>query len=95
MAAKSKARVIIARLLSTAGTGYHYTTTRPRLADKLVVRKYDPKGEWAGERASEPERSERVRGNRKEAVDRRVQESLPCCDHAVAVSSTSKRAWRD
>ncbi|PWN96779.1 putative 50s ribosomal protein L33 [Tilletiopsis washingtonensis] len=43
MAAKSKARVIIARLMSTAGTGYFYTTTRLRTADRIVMRKYDPK----------------------------------------------------
>jgi large subunit ribosomal protein L33 len=54
MAAKSKARVIIARLMSTAGTGYFYTTTRLRTADRIVMRKYDPKGEsgaavcWVG-----------------------------------------------
>ncbi|WFD34791.1 hypothetical protein MCUN1_001635 [Malassezia cuniculi] len=42
MAAKSKARVVIARLLSTAGTGYMYTTRRLRIADKLALMKYDP-----------------------------------------------------
>ncbi|WFD40217.1 uncharacterized protein MJAP1_003203 [Malassezia japonica] len=42
MAAKSKTRVIIARLLSTAGTGYMYTTRRLRVADKLSMMKYDP-----------------------------------------------------
>ncbi|KDN49576.1 putative 50s ribosomal protein L33, partial [Tilletiaria anomala UBC 951] len=36
-------RIIIARLLSTAGTGYQYTTRRPRTADKLAFMKYDPK----------------------------------------------------
>ncbi|PWN47098.1 putative 50s ribosomal protein L33 [Violaceomyces palustris] len=43
MAGKSKARVVIARLLSTAGTGYMYTTRRTRVADKLTMMKYDPK----------------------------------------------------
>ncbi|PWN92256.1 putative 50s ribosomal protein L33 [Acaromyces ingoldii] len=43
MAAKSKARVIIARLVSTAGTGYIYTTRRLRLADRLSMIKYDPR----------------------------------------------------
>ncbi|SHO77422.1 Similar to S.cerevisiae protein MRPL39 (Mitochondrial ribosomal protein of the large subunit) [Malassezia sympodialis ATCC 42132] len=42
MAAKSKARVVIARLLSTAGSGYMYTTRRLRVADKLSMMKYDP-----------------------------------------------------
>ncbi|EPQ31501.1 uncharacterized protein PFL1_06839 [Pseudozyma flocculosa PF-1] len=43
MAAKSKARVVVARLLSTAGTGYMYTTRRTRVADKLSMMKFDPK----------------------------------------------------
>ncbi|PWN37800.1 putative 50s ribosomal protein L33 [Meira miltonrushii] len=43
MAAKSKARVVIARLFSTAGTGYIYTMRRLRLADKLSMMKYDPR----------------------------------------------------
>jgi ribosomal protein L33 len=32
------------RLLSAAGTGFFYTATRPRLAEKMVLRKYDPVG---------------------------------------------------
>ena len=39
--ARSKNRIII-KLVSTAGTGYYYTTTRHRLKDKMVARKYDP-----------------------------------------------------
>lgn len=33
------------RLVSTAGTGYFYTTTKNRrnTPDKLVIKKYDPK----------------------------------------------------
>ncbi|CEH13668.1 probable 50s ribosomal protein l33 [Ceraceosorus bombacis] len=42
MAAKSRARVLITRLMSTAGTGYFYTTKRLRVADKLAKMKYDP-----------------------------------------------------
>ncbi|KAK0549584.1 hypothetical protein OC846_004003 [Tilletia horrida] len=42
MAAKAKARVVIARLVSTAGTGYIYTTRRLRIADRLSMMKYDP-----------------------------------------------------
>ncbi|ELU40219.1 ribosomal l33 domain-containing protein [Rhizoctonia solani AG-1 IA] len=45
MAAKSKAKTILVKLVSTAQTGYFYTTTRPRLGEKLVRMKYDPKGE--------------------------------------------------
>nr|CDI54674.1 probable 50s ribosomal protein L33 [Melanopsichium pennsylvanicum 4] len=45
MAAKSKARVVIARLLSTAGTGFMYTTRRTRVAERLSMMKYDPKAE--------------------------------------------------
>lgn len=36
--------MIIARLVSTAGTGYMYTTRRLRVADKLSMMKYDPIG---------------------------------------------------
>ncbi|PWN42811.1 hypothetical protein IE81DRAFT_323164 [Ceraceosorus guamensis] len=45
MAAKARARVLITRLMSTAGTGYYYTTKRLRVADKLAKMKYDPVGE--------------------------------------------------
>jgi large subunit ribosomal protein L33 len=39
-----KGRELI-RLVSTAGTGYFYTTTKNkrRTPDKLVMKKYDPK----------------------------------------------------
>jgi len=42
--AKKKTRELI-RLVSTAGTGYFYTTTKnkKRTPDKLVFKKYDPK----------------------------------------------------
>ncbi|WFD08350.1 hypothetical protein MVES1_003722 [Malassezia vespertilionis] len=42
MAVKSKTRVIVARLLSTAGSGFMYTTRRLRVAEKLSLMKYDP-----------------------------------------------------
>lgn len=42
MAAKSKARTLIIRLISTAQTGYFYTTQRVRTGPKLSVVKYDP-----------------------------------------------------
>jgi hypothetical protein len=32
------------RLLSTAQTGFFYTTARPRLGPRLSAVKYDPKG---------------------------------------------------
>ena len=35
---------IIVRLMSMAGTGFFYTATRPRAADKMTFRKYDPVG---------------------------------------------------
>jgi len=43
---------VIARLLSTAGTGYIYTTRRLRVADRLSMMKYDPVGTWEGEMAA-------------------------------------------
>lgn len=45
-------RIVIARLLSTAGTGYIYTTRRLRVADRLSMMKYDPVGTWEGEMAA-------------------------------------------
>ncbi|KAI8973543.1 50S ribosomal protein L33 [Mycotypha africana] len=42
MAKKAKARVILVKLLSTAGTGYNYIKSRPRVASKLSLMKYDP-----------------------------------------------------
>ncbi|KZP11909.1 hypothetical protein FIBSPDRAFT_799734 [Athelia psychrophila] len=41
--AKTKARTVIVRLISTAQSGYFYTTARPRLGPKLSFVKYDPK----------------------------------------------------
>ena len=43
MAKKGKGRELI-RLVSTAGTGYFYTTSKnkKRTPDKLVFKKYDP-----------------------------------------------------
>ena len=37
-------RTVAVRLISAAGTGFFYTFMRPRGKDKLVLRKYDPKG---------------------------------------------------
>ena len=38
-------RTLLVKLLSTAGTGFFYTTKRPRVAlYKLAFRKYDPVG---------------------------------------------------
>lgn len=38
-------RVIVARLMSAAGTGYFYTLRKPRLRERMTLRKYDPIGE--------------------------------------------------
>ncbi|KAG0379394.1 54S ribosomal protein L39, mitochondrial [Mortierella sp. AD032] len=43
MAKKAKARTIIVKLLSTAGTGFFYTTRRPRTTAKLSFMKFDPR----------------------------------------------------
>ncbi|KAI1781584.1 hypothetical protein LXA43DRAFT_674944 [Ganoderma leucocontextum] len=43
MAAKSKARTMIVRMISTAQTGYFYTTQRLRLGPRLAAVKYDPR----------------------------------------------------
>jgi large subunit ribosomal protein L33 len=40
--AKAGARELI-RLVSSAGTGYFYTTSKKRGKDKLELKKYDPK----------------------------------------------------
>jgi ribosomal protein L33 len=37
-------RTLIVRLLSTAQTGFFYTTKRTRLGPRLSAVKYDPKG---------------------------------------------------
>mgnify|MGYP001546943777 FL=1 len=44
MAKKSKGGRELIRLVSTAGTGYFYTTSKnkKRTPDKLVFKKYDP-----------------------------------------------------
>ncbi|KAI9197039.1 50S ribosomal protein L33 [Polychytrium aggregatum] len=42
-APKAKARTLIVRLVSTAGTGSFYTTVRRRLLPKLQLMKFDPK----------------------------------------------------
>ncbi|MBF0441630.1 MAG: 50S ribosomal protein L33 [Oligoflexales bacterium] len=41
--AKSKNNRELVRLISTAGTGYFYTTKRKRGRDKLQLKKFDPK----------------------------------------------------
>ena len=38
--------MVIARLMSTAGTGFMYTTRRLRVAERLSLMKYDPVGTW-------------------------------------------------
>lgn len=40
--ARAKAKRIVVRLVSMAGTGHFYTTTRNRLKDKLTMLKHDP-----------------------------------------------------
>ncbi|KAI9338086.1 hypothetical protein DFJ73DRAFT_587375 [Zopfochytrium polystomum] len=44
MSKKAKARSLVVRLISSAGTGFFYTTTRRRLLPKLQLRKFDPIG---------------------------------------------------
>ncbi|XP_076834393.1 large ribosomal subunit protein bL33m [Brachyhypopomus gauderio] len=41
--AKNKSKNVLVQMVSAAGTGYSVNTKRPRLKDKLVLRKYDPK----------------------------------------------------
>ncbi|EMD40184.1 hypothetical protein CERSUDRAFT_81472 [Gelatoporia subvermispora B] len=43
MAGKAKARTMIVRMVSTAKTGFFYTTERLRVGPKLAAVKYDPK----------------------------------------------------
>ncbi|KAI0307466.1 hypothetical protein B0F90DRAFT_1673915 [Multifurca ochricompacta] len=43
MAGKAKARTLIVRLISTAQTGFFYTTQRLRTGPKLAAVKYDPR----------------------------------------------------
>lgn len=40
--AKAKAKTLIVKLLSTAGTGYFYITARKRSLQKLALMKFDP-----------------------------------------------------
>ena len=40
--AKGKVNRELIRLVSTAGTGYFYTTTKKKARDKLKLKKYDP-----------------------------------------------------
>lgn len=40
--AKAKAKTLIVRLASMAGTGYYYMMRRNRLKDKMQMMKYDP-----------------------------------------------------
>lgn len=37
-------RVIVTRLVSAAGTGYFYTIKKPRIRERMTLRKYDPVG---------------------------------------------------
>ena len=41
--AKSKNNRELIRLVSSAGTGYFYTTSKKRAREKLQLMKYDPK----------------------------------------------------
>lgn len=41
--ARGKSNVELIRLVSTAGTGYFYTTRKKKSRDKLELKKYDPK----------------------------------------------------
>ncbi|KAI9341186.1 hypothetical protein BDR26DRAFT_860796 [Obelidium mucronatum] len=42
---KARAKTIVVRLVSSAGTGFFYTTTRRRaLGSKLALMKHDPIG---------------------------------------------------
>ncbi|KAF5379988.1 hypothetical protein D9615_006272 [Tricholomella constricta] len=56
MAAKAKARTLIVRLISTAQTGFFYTTQRLRQGPRLSAVKYDPKGTGAVRREQEDEK---------------------------------------
>jgi len=42
MAGKAKARMILIRLVSTARTGYTYTTQKNRKYPTFSIKKYDP-----------------------------------------------------
>ncbi|KAF8321479.1 50S ribosomal protein L33 [Cantharellus anzutake] len=42
MAAKAKARMVLIRLVSTARTGYTYTTQKNRKYPTFSIKKYDP-----------------------------------------------------
>ncbi|KAI0047673.1 hypothetical protein FA95DRAFT_1605904 [Auriscalpium vulgare] len=42
MAAKAKARTLIVRMISTAQTGFFYTTQRLRQGPRMSAVKYDP-----------------------------------------------------
>nr|XP_031860697.1 ribosomal protein L33 [Kwoniella shandongensis]KAA5527769.1 ribosomal protein L33 [Kwoniella shandongensis] len=42
MAPKAKTRRILVKLVSTALTGFFYTTSRIRVSEKLAKIKYDP-----------------------------------------------------
>lgn len=50
MAKKAKARVILVKLLSTAGTSFNYIKSRPRISPKLSLMKYDPMGNFNNSR---------------------------------------------
>ena len=39
-------RVIVARLMSAAGTGFYYTLKKPRIRERMTLRKYDPVGQF-------------------------------------------------
>ena len=43
----SRPSIVVAKLFSSAGTGFMYALRRPRAAPKLELRKYDPIGRKA------------------------------------------------
>lgn len=43
---EADSRRILVRLVSSALTGFFYTTSRQRLGEKLTMMKYDPMGEF-------------------------------------------------
>uniref|UniRef100_A0A8C5MQV7 Large ribosomal subunit protein bL33m n=1 Tax=Leptobrachium leishanense TaxID=445787 RepID=A0A8C5MQV7_9ANUR len=44
--AKSKSKTVLVQMMSAAGSGYRFNTRRNRLKEKLILRKYDPFGEF-------------------------------------------------
>jgi large subunit ribosomal protein L33 len=76
MAKKGKSGRELIRLVSTADTGYFYTTSknRKRTPDKLVLKKYDPvvrkHVEFKESKIKEVRHVSRLSGHREEAARR-------------------------